>query len=90
MLSSPARNNFRTPVRNAFGAAGSGGDPNDSSHTPPLWFNTSAFALPAQNTFGSTGRKVVLGPGLATIDISLNKEVTFGERVRMSFPNRFV
>ena len=43
-------------------------DPNHGPGTPSEWFNTGAFALPAQNTFGTSGRNVVVGPGLAILD----------------------
>ena len=40
------------------------GNPNGGPQTPAEWFNTAAFALPAQDTFGTAGRNVVTGPGL--------------------------
>jgi hypothetical protein len=50
------------------------GDPNGGPQNVGAWFRITAFALPAQDTFGSAGRNVVTGPGLATIDFSLQKE----------------
>jgi hypothetical protein len=35
------------------------------------WFDTSAFALPAPFTFGSTPRNSVIGPGYVNIDFAL-------------------
>ena len=61
------------------------GNPNGGPQTAAEWFDTAAFALPAQNTFGSAGRNVVTGPGLATLDLSLQKEETLFERVRLQF-----
>ena len=61
------------------------GNPNSGPQTAAEWFNTAAFALPAQNTFGSAGRNVVTGPVLATFDLSLQKEATLHERLKLQF-----
>jgi hypothetical protein len=61
------------------------GNPNAGPQTAAEWFNISAFALPAQNTFGSAGRNLVTGPGLATLDLSLQKEETLYERLKLQF-----
>jgi len=42
-------------------------NPNNGPHTPAEWFDTSAFALPEQFSFGNAGRNVVIGPGLAIL-----------------------
>jgi Carboxypeptidase regulatory-like domain len=60
-------------------------NPNARPHTPAHWFNTSAFALPAQNTFGTEGRNVVLGPGLENLDLSLQREGTLHEGLKLQF-----
>jgi hypothetical protein len=44
-----------------------------ASRTPERWFDTSAFELPAQYTFGSAPRNSVIGPGFANVDVSLAK-----------------
>jgi hypothetical protein len=41
--------------------------------TPERWFDTSAFALPAQYTFGSAPRNSVIGPGYANVDLAVAK-----------------
>ena len=61
------------------------GDPNAGPQTPGAWFNTAVFALPALNTFGTAGRNDVLGPGLASLDLSIRKEFPVTERVRAQF-----
>ncbi len=61
------------------------GNPNSGPGTPAEWFNTAAFALPAQNTFGTAGRNVVTGPGLASLDLSLRKEAALRENLRLQF-----
>ena len=50
-------------------------DPNlpGRDRTPNRWFNTSAFALPAQLTFGSVPRNSVIGPGFANVDLAIAK-----------------
>jgi hypothetical protein len=60
-------------------------NPNSGPGTPSEWFNTAAFVLPAQDTFGNAGRNVVTGPGLADLDVSLQKEETLYERARLQF-----
>jgi hypothetical protein len=59
------------------------GNPNSGPKTPADWFNTAAFAVPAQNTFGTAGRNVVTGPGLAALDLSLQKQITLRELVKL-------
>jgi hypothetical protein len=46
--------------------------------TPQRWFDTAAFALPAQYTFGSARRNSVIGPGFANMDFALAKTWTLG------------
>ncbi len=41
--------------------------------TPERWFDTTAFALPAQFTFGSAPRNSVIGPGWVNLDVALAK-----------------
>jgi hypothetical protein len=59
------------------------GNPNSGPETPGQWFNTAAFALPAQGTYGTAGRNVVTGPGLMDFDASLQKEATLHERLKL-------
>jgi hypothetical protein len=59
------------------------GNPNAGPKTPADWLNTAAFAVPAQNTFGTAGRNVVTGPGLTAFDLSLQKQVTLHESVKL-------
>lgn len=49
------------------------GDPNNGPRTPEQWFNTAAFVAPPPGTFGNTGRNVVTGPGIQTVDFSIFK-----------------
>ena len=38
------------------------------------WFNTAAFVPNAPGTFGTSGRNILTGPGLATVDLSMVKK----------------
>lgn len=60
-------------------------DPNSGPKTPAEWFNTSAFVLPAQYTFGNAGRNIVMGPGLANLDLSLQKAWSIRENQTIQF-----
>ncbi len=57
------------------------------------WFDTSAFAAPAPFTFGTSGRNIVIGPGAATVDLSVARDfaIAAGHRlqVRMEAFNLF-
>jgi hypothetical protein len=49
-------------------------NPNDGPKTVDQWFNTSAFALPARYTYGSSGAFVINAPGRYNWDLSLQKD----------------
>ncbi|HEY1946197.1 MAG TPA: carboxypeptidase regulatory-like domain-containing protein [Bryobacteraceae bacterium] len=55
-----------------------------SSHGAEVarYFNTSAFALPALGTFGTAGRNILTGPGLANFDAGLFKQFPINESRR--------
>jgi hypothetical protein len=61
------------------------GHPNNSPETPSDWFNTAAFGLPVQNSFGTSGRNTVVGPGLANLDFSLQKDADLHEGLKLHF-----
>ncbi|HYS25564.1 MAG TPA: carboxypeptidase regulatory-like domain-containing protein [Vicinamibacterales bacterium] len=56
------------------------GDPElpASERTLSRWFNTAAFANPASFTFGNAPRSVLRGPGLATLDATVEKSIALG------------
>jgi len=75
------------------------------THTATMWFNPLAFATPAAYTFGNVGRNSMYGPGLATVDLSLQRQFQVTERAafqirgeffnalnhtNLDIPNRFV
>jgi len=53
------------------------GDPElpASERTLSRWFDTAAFANPASFTFGNSPRSVLRGPGLATLDATVEKSI---------------
>ena len=62
-------------------------DPNlpGTERTAERWFDTSAFALPAQYTFGSAPRNSVVGPGFANMDFALAKTWRVAGRSDLEF-----
>ncbi len=78
----------RNPVRPFVNPAFSGpvilGNPNQ-------WFNPAAFLAPpnASGFYGNLGRDTLIGPGLATWDLSLLKDIPVRERVRIQFRAEF-
>jgi hypothetical protein len=53
------------------------------------WFNTDAFAIPAQGAFGNAGRSLVRGPGINNWDISFAKRTPLRENVVLQFRAEF-
>jgi hypothetical protein len=74
----------RNPVRPFVNAAFSGpvilGNVNQ-------WFNPAAFLAPPNNSgfFGNLGRDTLIGPGLATWDLSFLKDTRVSEKVGVQF-----
>jgi hypothetical protein len=62
--------------------------------TPQNWFNQCAFAAPAAEpfgpAFGTEGRNILTGPGLANLDFSLAKSIPFrAESHRLQLRSEF-
>src|SRR5688572_30233158 len=53
------------------------------------WFDTGAFAAPAQFTFGNSPRSGLQGDGLQTIDLTLSKEFPVTERFKLDVRSEF-
>jgi hypothetical protein len=60
------------------------GNPNLPNPSAQEWFNTSAFAIAPQYTFGNAGRNILRGPGVASWDLSLSRTFVVTERMRLS------
>ncbi len=56
---------------------------------PNQWYNPNAFILPVAGTYGSVGRGVYTGPGLADLDVSVMKMTTLRERMKLQFRAEF-
>ncbi|MBV9677257.1 MAG: carboxypeptidase regulatory-like domain-containing protein, partial [Acidobacteriaceae bacterium] len=76
----------RNPIRPSWNPAFKGnlitGDPNQ-------YFNPNAFIAPVNGTYGNTGRNVLTGPGLATLDFSAAKNTALTERTNLQFRAEF-
>jgi hypothetical protein len=53
------------------------------------WFDTSAFAAPAQFTFGNSPRSGLRGAPLVTTDVTLEKSVQLKEKLRFDLRGEF-
>ena len=60
-------------------------NPNNGPRTVDQWFNTSAFALPARYTYGSSGAFVINAPGRYNWDLSLQKDFRIVEGQTFQF-----
>jgi len=61
------------------------GNPNLSNPTPAEWFNTAAFAVPANYTFGDLGRNALRADRYIDVDISAVRNFPIGELRRFQF-----
>jgi hypothetical protein len=62
------------------------GDPSRPSGADKTqWFNTAAFQRAALGTFGNVGRNSLRGPGYASLDIALFRNIPITERFRLQF-----
>jgi hypothetical protein len=50
-----------------------------------MWFDTAAFAEPAQFTFGNAGKTIGYGPGAVAMDLSVMKNFALREQVNLQF-----
>ena len=65
-----------------------GGNP-EGAKTISSWFNTDAFEAVPQFQFGDAGRGLFDGPGVATTNLSLTKDIHFTERVVLKLRSDF-
>ena len=58
---------------------------------PNQWFNPAAFLAPPNNSgfYGNLGRDTLIGPGLATWDLSALKDTALGEKLNLQFRAEF-
>ncbi len=65
------------------------GDPNAGPRTAENWFNRSAFATPAEFTFGSAGAYITDADGIVSFDVALQKVFTLNERHAIELRTEF-
>jgi len=72
------------------------GDPTQGTARQPYdWFNTAAFAAPnnadllSGNFFGNGGAGIISNPGLVNFDVSVLKNFSVRERIRIQFRTEF-
>jgi hypothetical protein len=53
------------------------------------WFDLACFVNPPIYTFGNAGRNILIGPGLFTWDMSVDKEFRVSDRFRLQFRSEF-
>jgi hypothetical protein len=76
----------RNPIRPSWNPAFTG---SPITGGPNQYFDPNAFVLPAAGTYGNIGRNVLVGPGLATTDLSFAKNTAVSERLRVQFRAEF-
>ena len=57
--------------------------------TPKLWFDPTAFAIPAQYTYGNAGRSILRSDGLVDVDATLKKLFSLGDSKDRQLELRF-
>jgi hypothetical protein len=62
-----------------------GGNNNPVIGDPDRYYDVSQFAFPAARTIGNLGRNTLIGPGLATVNLGLTKNVPLTGQARMQF-----
>jgi len=75
-------------IGNQFDPAGTGPTSRASATGLPVstgtgYFNVQAFALPAPGQTGNAGRNTIPGPGLFSMNVSLQRTIRLGERVQL-------
>ena len=61
------------------------GDPRIDDPSPSGFFNTEAFEIPEPGEFGDSGRNVIMGPGLANVDLALRKMFGLSDQFQVEF-----
>ncbi len=52
---------------------------------PDGWFDAAAFALPPYGSFGNSGRNILTGPGIETVNLALLKDTVLAEGQTLQF-----
>ncbi len=78
--------NSRNPGRPSLNPAFTG---NIILGSPNGYFNTNAFIVPPNGTYGNAGRDILEGPGLNDLDLSLSKRIPIRDRLNLQFRGEF-
>jgi hypothetical protein len=54
------------------------------------WFNPNSYATPANGTYGTCGNGVIRSPGMANLDLSIQKDFLIGETKKLQFRSDFI
>jgi hypothetical protein len=65
------------------------GQGSSSDPTPTLWFNPNDFAVPAQFTYGNSGRNILNADPLRQLDLTVLKRFRITERKGLEFRTEF-
>lgn len=57
--------------------------------SPNKYFDANAFSLPDPGTFGNLGRNTLIGPGISSLDLSLQKNFVLMEPLHAQFRAEF-
>ena len=57
--------------------------------TPDRWYDPCGFQLPLAGTYGNLGRNTVIGPGVANLDLSIEKSFPLRENTDVAFRAEF-
>jgi hypothetical protein len=60
-----------------------------SKQTIQQWFDTGCFVAPPPYVFGNAGRNILIGPGLMTWDLGMDKDFHISERFGLQFRGEF-
>lgn len=52
---------------------------------PERYYDPTVFVLPEPGTYGNAGRNIIIGPGLANLDLALEKNTAMTERINLQF-----
>ena len=61
------------------------GDPHVDNRSPNHWFNTGAYTVPADYTFGNAERNSLTGPDFFDVDLYLAKRFGLGQDLSLEF-----
>jgi hypothetical protein len=84
---------FSVVPGSATSLSGTGGERANVVGNPSLpgggtldkWFNTAAFAIPPNGSWGNAGRNILEGPGTYNFDLALNKDFRIMEGRTLNF-----